>query len=120
VSCYQWIKRPEFSWELLPDGFDGVPEGLRQHLMNDIRYEGYVAKEMAVIERQRRFLDRAIPQWLNYDCIPGLKNEARVKLKEVQPKTFGQAARISGINPTDINLIMAAAWKGEGNGKGVR
>jgi tRNA uridine 5-carboxymethylaminomethyl modification enzyme len=111
VACYQWIKRPDFCWEMLPRDFDGVPVALRQHLINDIKYEGYVAKELMVIERQKRLLERPIPEWLNYDEVLGLKNEARAKLKAVQPRTFGQAARISGINPTDINLIMAAVWK---------
>lgn len=112
VSCYQLIKRPEFSWEKLPEVFMDVPEGLRQHLVNDIKYEGYVAKERVVIERQKRLLEKPIPDWLDYDRVLGLKNEARVKLKEVRPRTFGQAARISGINPTDINLIMTAVWRG--------
>jgi tRNA uridine 5-carboxymethylaminomethyl modification enzyme len=89
-----------------------VPEGLRQHLVNDIKYEGYVAKERVMIERQKRLLEKPIPDWLDYDRVLGLKNEARVKLKEVRPRTFGQAARISGINPTDINLIMTAVWRG--------
>ncbi len=111
VSCYQWIKRPDFAWEILPSDFDAVPPGLRQHLLNDIKYEGYIAKELAVIERQKRLLERPIPDWIDYDQVLGLKNEARGKLKAVRPRTFGQAARISGINPTDINLIMTAVWK---------
>ncbi|MCS7064093.1 MAG: tRNA uridine-5-carboxymethylaminomethyl(34) synthesis enzyme MnmG [Methylacidiphilales bacterium] len=111
VSAYQLIKRPEFTWSMLPTEFQEVPELLRSHLMNDIKYEGYIAKERIVIERQKRLMETPIPDWVNYDTIVGLKNEARIKLKNIKPRTFAQASRISGINPTDINLIMSAVYR---------
>ena len=55
---------------------------------------------------------RAIPEWLDYDQIPGLKTEARQKLKEIQPATIGLASRISGINPTDVSLLMVWIKRG--------
>ena len=55
---------------------------------------------------------KAIPAWLDYDQIPGLRNESREKLKEIQPATVGLASRISGINPTDVSLLMGWIKRG--------
>jgi tRNA uridine 5-carboxymethylaminomethyl modification enzyme len=55
---------------------------------------------------------RQIPSWLDYDRISGLRNESRQKLKEIQPATVGLASRISGINPTDVSLLMVWIKRG--------
>ena len=56
---------------------------------------------------------RSSPEWIDFDSVPGLKAEARVKLKKIQPRTFGQAARISGINPTDVALLQVHTKRGK-------
>ena len=78
----------------------------------EIKYEGYLRREQAHIDRNRADEDRTIPDWIDFDSVPGLKAEARVKLKKIQPRTFGQAARISGINPTDVALLQIHTKRG--------
>jgi tRNA uridine 5-carboxymethylaminomethyl modification enzyme len=72
----------------------------------EIKYEGYIAKERERIERVHRMEKKAIPEKLDYDAIKGLKSEARDKLKKVVPATIGHAMRISGVDPTDISILL--------------
>jgi tRNA uridine 5-carboxymethylaminomethyl modification enzyme len=55
---------------------------------------------------------KSIPSWLDYDTIPGLRTEARMKLKQITPITVGQAARVSGVSPADITLILVWMKRG--------
>ena len=81
-------------------------------LETEIKYAGYLAREQAQIARVQAQEEKAIPDWIDFDLIPGLKAEARTKLKAVRPRTFGQAGRISGINPTDVSLLQIHAKRG--------
>jgi len=67
---------------------------------------------MAQIEKMKSSEEKGIPDWLDYDTIPGLKKEARAKLKLIKPRTFGQAGRISGVNPSDLSLVMVWTQRG--------
>jgi tRNA uridine 5-carboxymethylaminomethyl modification enzyme len=107
------LKRPEVSWSDLPSPFTAVDSEIASQLETEIKYEGYLRREQDHIERNRNDEDRSIPDWINFDTIPGLKAEARVKLKKIQPRTFGQAARISGINPTDVALLQVHTKRGK-------
>jgi len=107
------LKRPEISWANLPEPFQKVDAEVSSQLETEIKYEGYLRREQAHIDRNRADEDRHIPDWLDFDVVPGLKAEARVKLKKIQPRTFGQAARISGINPTDIALLQIHTKRGK-------
>ncbi|MDH4127595.1 MAG: tRNA uridine-5-carboxymethylaminomethyl(34) synthesis enzyme MnmG [Spirochaetota bacterium] len=71
------------------------------------KYEGYIQKQNDLIERFKRLENKKIPDEFDYNKIEGLLTEAREKLKKVRPASIGQAARISGVNPTDIALLMA-------------
>jgi tRNA uridine 5-carboxymethylaminomethyl modification enzyme len=82
-------------------------------LETEIKYAGYLQRERAHIARNQAQEGKAIPDWIDFDLIPGLKAEARVKLKQVRPATFGQAGRISGINPTDVALLQIHAKRGK-------
>ena len=106
------LKRPDVTWGHLPSPFTAVDGDVASQLETEIKYEGYLKREQAHIERNRLDEDRTIPNWLNFDTVPGLKAEARVKLKKIQPRTFGQAARISGINPTDVALLQVHTKRG--------
>jgi tRNA uridine 5-carboxymethylaminomethyl modification enzyme len=107
------LKRPEISWTDLPSPFDGVESDVASQLETEIKYEGYLRREQVHIDRNRADEDRSIPEWMDFDAVPGLKAEARVKLKKIQPRTFGQAARISGINPTDVALLQVHTKRGK-------
>jgi tRNA uridine 5-carboxymethylaminomethyl modification enzyme len=113
IAYVHLLKRPDFSWADLPSPFAAVDPEVASQLETEIKYAGYLQREQAHIERNRQDEERGIPDWLDFDAIPGLKAEARTKLKQVQPRTFGQAARISGINPTDIALLQVHTKRGK-------
>ena len=107
------LKRPDVTWTDLPSPFASVDAEVASQLETEIKYAGYLKREEAHIERNRADEDRTIPDWLDFDSVPGLKAEARVKLKKIQPRTFGQASRISGINPTDVALLQVHTKRGK-------
>jgi tRNA uridine 5-carboxymethylaminomethyl modification enzyme len=107
------LKRTDVSWNHLPSPFDTVDTDVASQLETEIKYEGYLRREQVHIDRNRADEDRCIPGWMDFDTVPGLKAEARTKLKKVQPRTFGQALRISGINPTDVALLQVHTKRGQ-------
>jgi len=107
------LKRPDTSWADLPEPFQKIDAEVALQLETEIKYEGYLRREQAHIDRNRADEDRTIPDWIDFDSVPGLKAEARVKLKKIQPRTFGQASRISGINPTDVALLQIHTKRGK-------
>ena len=76
-----------------------------------VKYEGYLTRQQAMIEKQRKMEEKKIPDGFDYAKIKGLRAEAQQKLMEVQPKTIGQASRISGVNPADIAVLLIALNK---------
>lgn len=71
-----------------------------------VKYEGYLSKSMAQIERAKKLEEKKLPPDINYSEIAGLRLEAREKLERVRPITLGQAGRISGVNPADVTVLM--------------
>ena len=72
----------------------------------EIKYEGYVARQRAQVEKFRRMEARPIPEDVDYGRVGSLSSEAREKLSEVRPVSIGQASRISGVSPSDIWVLM--------------
>jgi tRNA uridine 5-carboxymethylaminomethyl modification enzyme len=107
------LKRPDTTWADLPEPFQHIAPDVAVQLETEIKYEGYLRREEAHILRNQAHEAKAIPAWFDFDLIPGLKAEARAKLKKIRPQTFGQAGRISGINPTDISLLQIHARRGK-------
>jgi tRNA uridine 5-carboxymethylaminomethyl modification enzyme len=106
------LKRPDVTWRDLPAPFASFDAEIAELLETEIKYEGYLAREQGHITRNLADEERGIPEWLDYDIVPGLKAEARAKLRQIKPRTFGQAGRISGINPTDVALLQVHARRG--------
>ncbi|MDE1170330.1 MAG: tRNA uridine-5-carboxymethylaminomethyl(34) synthesis enzyme MnmG [Verrucomicrobium sp.] len=115
ITLASWLKRPDFSWQDLPEPWRGLPIDVAHQIETDIKYAGYVEREQAQIAKAKAGEEKPIPPWLDFDQVHGLKAEARHKLKTIRPRTFGQAARISGINPSDIALLMVWSKRGEKN-----
>ena len=107
------LKRPTVAWSDLPTPFQNVDPEVASQLETEIKYAGYLLREEAHIRRNLADEERTIPDWIDFDGVPGLKMEARLKLKKIQPRTFGQASRISGINPTDVSLLQIHAKRGK-------
>lgn len=76
-----------------------------------IKYEGYVRRQIQQVEKFKRFEKKVIPQTFNYDSVPGFSREVRERLNKVRPETIGQAARISGVTPAAISLLLVTIEK---------
>lgn len=108
TSIYDLIKRPELNYEILKDIDPERPELLREIRIEveiQIKYEGYIAKQMAQIA-QFKSLKAKLPEDLDYNNIRSLSNEAKQKLNNIRPESVGQASRISGVSPSDINVLL--------------
>jgi tRNA uridine 5-carboxymethylaminomethyl modification enzyme len=71
-----------------------------------IKYERYIEKEQEIATRMLQMENHIIPENFNYDGMAALSNEAMQKFKKIRPSTLGQASRISGVNPSDIQILM--------------
>lgn len=107
VEIGKLLKRPEIRiGDVLCLIGEEVDEDLARIVEMEIKYEGYIKKDLERVEKMRRMEGRTIPEELDYREIKGLKNEAREKLVSIRPKTIGQALRISGVDPSDVSILM--------------
>ena len=116
-SLEQLLKRNDFSHKDLPQPNTPLSSEVAEQVEINIKYAGYIERQEIEVEQFKKMEGRSIPEWIDYDQIPGLRTESRLKLKEIQPATIGLASRISGINPTDVSLLMVWIKRGmkEGN-----
>ena len=84
---------------------DLSPEILEQAEIQ-LKYDVYIEKEKELVIRMSQLEDLLIPENFNYDRINSLSNEALQKFKKIKPRTLGQASRISGVNPSDVQILM--------------
>jgi tRNA uridine 5-carboxymethylaminomethyl modification enzyme len=105
------LRRPEVTWETLlaevPDlaSLRLSPEA-REQVEIEAKYAGYLARQEREVQRARRMEDRVLPAGLDYAAVPHLRAEAREKLGRVRPRSLGQAARIAGIGPADLSVLL--------------
>jgi len=103
------FKRPEIGTkamkELFPDEFT-MSEEIYEQIEIDVKYEGYINKAIKETERFQKEEAILIPEDIDYDQVMNLANEARSKLKKIRPQSISQAARISGVNPADIQMLL--------------
>ena len=107
VSMEQYLRRTEVS---LKDVLGIMNEEIGDSAVEneveiEIKYAGYVQREIGIINRLKKYEDKKIPGELIFENIKGLGREAQEKLNKVKPTSLGQAARISGITPCDISLL---------------
>lgn len=102
------IRRPKVSYEGLAK-FDAdrpqLSDEVAEQVELQIKYEGYILKQLAQIEQMRKHESKKLPENLDYHCVYGLRIEAVEKLNKIQPSSLGQASRISGVSPADIALL---------------
>lgn len=108
----QILRRPEVSYASLPQRSEFLPPEVVQQVEITLKYAGYISRQEAEVERFRGLEQETIPSWLTFDRVPGLRSEARQKLLKLQPTTYGQASRISGVSPADLSLVMIWAKRG--------
>ncbi|MFH1857743.1 MAG: tRNA uridine-5-carboxymethylaminomethyl(34) synthesis enzyme MnmG [Candidatus Omnitrophota bacterium] len=116
----QILRRPDVGFEDLPwaqEELEGIPEDVRSQVELEVKYEGYIQRELNSAKRLARLERKRIPDNFPFEKLHGLKREAREKLIKIQPQSVGQAIRIQGVTPCDISLLLVAleAEKGQLN-----
>ena len=82
-------------------------------VQTEIKYEGYIKKQLKDIEKFKKLESKKLSHDIDYSQIPGLKKESAEKLNEIKPDSIGQASRISGVSPADINVLLIRLKTGE-------
>ena len=116
VTLYELIKRPEITYEATavfdPDRVK-LPSFIKMSVQTEIKYEGYIKKQMADIKKFKKLESKKLSHDIDYEKIPGLKKESAEKLNEIKPDSLGQASRISGVSPADVNVLLIRLKTGE-------
>ncbi|MDW8344168.1 MAG: FAD-dependent oxidoreductase, partial [Verrucomicrobiae bacterium] len=100
------LRRPEISYDQLEIARRDLPADVKTQVEVQIKYEGYIARDLEQIERFKKLETKQIPPWINYDEIIALRFESREKLKRYRPDSIGQASRIPGVTPADIAVLL--------------
>jgi tRNA uridine 5-carboxymethylaminomethyl modification enzyme len=100
------LSRPETAYADLPNRDDSLSSEVIAQVEIAIKYAGYVERQEVEIEKFKKLEDKKIPGAFDFTTVPGLRLEARQKLAKIRPATIGQAARISGVSPADIGILM--------------
>ena len=104
------LKRPGVGYEhiagLTGEAVPDINADVMDQIEIEAKYSGYIGRQQQEIDRQRRNEETPLPDDMNYEAVRGLSSEARQKLADHRPQTLGQAARISGITPAAISLLM--------------
>jgi len=100
------LRRPEVTYQSLSIADIDLPEDVQQQVEVQIKYEGYIARDLEQIKRFNRLEDKRLPIWIDYEKIPALRYESRQKLNKFRPDSIGQASRISGVTPADIAILL--------------
>lgn len=109
VSLADLLRRPQISYEalaLLDKARAPLPPAVCRTVETDIKYAGYIKRELAEVERQQKLESKVLPTDLDYQSVVGLRLEAGQKLNKIRPTTVGQASRISGVSPADISVLL--------------
>jgi tRNA uridine 5-carboxymethylaminomethyl modification enzyme len=109
ASLADLLRRPAITYaalkEIDPDRPD-LPLNVRLTVETDIKYNGYVEKQLSEVERRKKTEEKRLPKDIDYRSIKGLRLEAAQKLEAIRPQSIGQASRISGVNPADITVLL--------------
>ncbi|WP_371375719.1 tRNA uridine-5-carboxymethylaminomethyl(34) synthesis enzyme MnmG [Sporomusa aerivorans] len=108
ITLYDLLRRTEINYEAMRDQFDlpEIPSLVREQVEIAVKYEGYIQKQVEQVERAAKLEAKLLPADVDYSQISGLALEARQKLNKIRPLSVGQAARISGVSPADISILM--------------
>lgn len=109
ATLAELIRRPELSYQMLaeidPDRPD-LPADVGEQVNINIKYDGYLQRQLRQVEQFKRLEMRKLPEDLDYDAVPSLRTEARQKLKQYRPSSIGQASRLAGVSPADISVLL--------------
>ncbi len=110
-SLAEVLRRQDITYQQVASVFGGAdicdPEVV-EAIQLEVKYEGYIKRQLQQIQRSQKFEQRAIPSEFDYDGVSGFSSEVREKFRRVRPSTVGQASRISGVTPAAISLLLVA------------
>lgn len=109
TSLIDLLKRPEISYDdlrKLQQDFPDLPEDVVEQVEIQVKYEGYIKRQLEQVEKFQRLENKKIPDWIVYEEIRGMSTEARQKLAKMRPASVGQASRVSGVSPADISILL--------------
>ena len=109
TTLAELIRRPELSYEKLADIDEKrteLPCDVEEQVNINIKYDGYIKRQMRQVEQFKKLENKKIPDDINYDDIQSLRIEAKQKLNAIRPASIGQASRISGVSPADVSVLL--------------
>jgi tRNA uridine 5-carboxymethylaminomethyl modification enzyme len=106
LSYADILRRPEVTYDRLPGAKKNLSDAVKQQVEIQIKYEGYIARDVEQIARFKHLEDKQLPHWIDYERISALRMESRQKLSRFKPDSVGQASRISGVTPSDIAILL--------------
>lgn len=109
IHLSDMLKRPELDYEKLAEADPTrpeLPDAVTEQVEIKLKYEGYIKRQIAEAEQFKKMEERLLPKNQDYSDIHGLRLEARQKLNKIQPKSLGQASRISGVSPADVSVLI--------------
>jgi tRNA uridine 5-carboxymethylaminomethyl modification enzyme len=112
ISLLEMLKRPKVFHHHLPQGEKKLPNNVIDEIEASVKYEGYIKRQKADIEKLQRNENTPIPSSLDYSNVVGLSNEVKQKLTEARPESLARASRLPGITPAAISLLMVHIKKG--------
>ncbi|MDC0508899.1 tRNA uridine-5-carboxymethylaminomethyl(34) synthesis enzyme MnmG, partial [Gammaproteobacteria bacterium] len=112
ISLFEMLKRPKVFHSHLPQGSDELPTNVIDEIEASVKYEGYIKRQKADIDKLQRNENTPIPETIDYKNVVGLSNEVKQKLSEARPESLARASRLPGITPAAISLLMVHIKKG--------
>ena len=109
TTLAELIRRPELSYDKLFEIDENRPElpyDVEEQVNINIKYDGYIKRQMRQVEQFKKLENKKIPEDINYDEIQSLRIEAKQKLNAIRPASIGQASRISGVSPADVSVLL--------------
>jgi tRNA uridine 5-carboxymethylaminomethyl modification enzyme len=100
------IRRPEMTYDSLPIADHSLPGDVTRQVEIQLKYEGYIARDLEQIDRFRKLEGKKLPDCINYENIQSLRFESRQKLTRFRPDSVGQASRIPGVTPADVAILL--------------
>ena len=109
IKLAELLRRPEITYaslEPIDKTRSHLPRAVRVTAEIQVKYAGYIKRELSEVERHKKLEDKKIPRDIDYKSILGLRLEAAEKLDRIRPESIGMASRISGVNPADISVLL--------------
>jgi len=109
IKLAELLKRPQLTYEdlsVFDEGRPSLPRSIVERVQTELKYEGYIKRQLAQIKEFRRMEAMTLPKDMDYMALEGLRMEARQKLTAQRPDNLGQASRISGVSPADISVLI--------------